>query len=136
VINTLTQKGDRVELFESTKPIYLQIMDLIKKEIATGKLPPGSQMASVRELAMQYQVNPNTVQRALSELEREGLVKSDRTIGRFINDQNEMVKALKNQMIEEVIGDFIKKTSELNIKENEICSLIENYLSREERKDD
>jgi DNA-binding transcriptional regulator YhcF (GntR family) len=125
-----------VELFESTKPIYLQIMDLIKKEIATGKLPPGSQMASVRELAMQYQVNPNTVQRALSELEREGLVKSDRTIGRFINDQGEMVKALKNQMIEEVIGDFIKKTSELNIKENEICSLIENYLSREERKDD
>ena len=125
-----------MELFESTKPIYLQIMDLIKKEIATGKLPPGSQMASVRELAMQYQVNPNTVQRALSELEREGLVKSDRTIGRFINDQNEMVKALKNQMIEEVIGDFIKKTSELNIEENEICSLIENYLSREERKDD
>ena len=125
-----------MELFESTKPIYLQIMDLIKKEIATGKLPPGSQMASVRELALQYQVNPNTVQRALSELEREGLVKSDRTIGRFINDQNEMVKALKNQMIEEVIGDFIKKTSELNIEENEICSLIENYLSREERKDD
>lgn len=125
-----------MELFESTKPIYLQIMDLIKKEIATGKLPPGSQMASVRELAMQYQVNPNTVQRALSELEREGLVKSDRTIGRFINDQNEMVKALKNQMIEEVIGDFIKKTSELNIEENEICSLIENYLSREERNND
>jgi DNA-binding transcriptional regulator YhcF (GntR family) len=125
-----------MELFESTKPIYLQIMDLIKKEIATGKLPPGSQMASVRELAMQYQVNPNTVQRALSELEREGLVKSDRTIGRFINDQGEMVKALKNQMIEEVIGDFIKKTSELNIEENEICSLIENYLSREERNND
>jgi DNA-binding transcriptional regulator YhcF (GntR family) len=72
----------------------------------------------------------------LSELEREGLVKSDRTIGRFINDQGEMVKTLKNQMIEEVIGDFIKKTSELNIEENEICSLIENYLSREERKDD
>jgi GntR family transcriptional regulator len=132
----MIQKGDRMELFESTKPIYLQIMDLIKKEIATGKLPPGSQMASVRELAMQYQVNPNTVQRALSELEREGLVKSDRTIGRFINDQGEMVKTLKNQMIEEVIGDFIKKTSELNIEENEICSLIENYLSREERKDD
>ncbi|PKM65003.1 MAG: GntR family transcriptional regulator, partial [Firmicutes bacterium HGW-Firmicutes-19] len=96
----MIQKGDRMELFESTKPIYLQIMDLIKKEIATGKLPPGSQMASFRELAMQYQVNPNTVQRALSELEREGLVKSDRTIGRFINDQGEMVKTLKNQMIE------------------------------------
>jgi DNA-binding transcriptional regulator YhcF (GntR family) len=47
-----------------------------------------------------------------------------------------MVKALKNQMIEEVIGDFIKKTSELNIEENEICSLIENYLSREERNND
>jgi GntR family transcriptional regulator len=125
-----------MELFESTKPIYLQIMELIKKEIATGKLPPGSQMASVRELAMQYQVNPNTVQRALSELEREGLVKSDRTIGRFINDQSEMIESLKHQMIEDVIEDFIKKTSELNIEENEICSLIENYLSREERKDD
>jgi GntR family transcriptional regulator len=125
-----------MELFESTKPIYLQIMDLIKKEIATGKLPPGSQMASVRELAMQYQVNPNTVQRALSELEREGLVKSDRTIGRFINDQSDMIKALKNQMIEEVIGEFVKKVGELNIEEKAICSLIERYLSREERKDD
>jgi GntR family transcriptional regulator len=125
-----------MELFESTKPIYLQIMDLIKKEIATGKLPPGSQMASVRELAMQYQVNPNTVQRALSELEREGLVKSDRTIGRFINDQSDMIEALKNQMIEEVIGEFVKKVGELNIEEEAICSLIERYLSREERKDD
>ena len=125
-----------MELFESTKPIYLQIMDLIKKEIAIGKLPPGSQMASVRELAMQYQVNPNTVQRALSELEREGLVKSDRTVGRFINDQSDMVEALKNQMIEDVIGDFIKKVKELNIDEKAICSLIERYLSREERKDD
>lgn len=125
-----------MELFESTKPIYLQIMDLIKKEIATGKLPPGGQMASVRELAMQYQVNPNTVQRALSELEREGLVKSDRTIGRFINDQSDMIEALKNQMIEEVIGEFVKKVGELNIEEKAICSLIERYLSREERKDD
>jgi GntR family transcriptional regulator len=125
-----------MELFESTKPIYLQIMDLIKKEIATGKLPPGSQMASVRELAMQYQVNPNTVQRALSELEREGLVKSDRTIGRFINDKSDMIEALKNQMIEEVIGEFVKKVGELNIEEKAICSLIERYLSREERKDD
>lgn len=125
-----------MELFESTKPIYLQIMDLIKKEIATGKLPPGGQMASVRELAMQYQVNPNTVQRALSELEREGLVKSDRTVGRFINDQSEMVESLKDQMIEEVIGEFVKKVRELNIEEKAICSLIERYLSREERKDD
>lgn len=125
-----------MELFESTKPIYLQIMDLIKKEIAIGKLPPGSQMTSVRELAMQYQVNPNTVQRALSELEREGLVKSDRTVGRFINDQGDMVLMLRKQMIDEVIGDFVKKTVELNIKENQICSLIERYLSREERKDD
>jgi len=125
-----------MELFESTKPIYLQIMDLIKKEIATGKLPPGGQMASVRELAMQYQVNPNTVQRALSELEREGLVKSDRTIGRFINDQSEMVEALRNQMIEEVIIEFIKKVKELNMGTDQLCPLIERYLSREERKDD
>lgn len=125
-----------MELFESTKPIYLQIMDLIKKEIATGKLPPGGQMASVRELAMQYQVNPNTVQRALSELEREGLVKSDRTIGRFINDQSEMVEALRNQMIEEVIVEFIKKVKELNMGTDQLCPLIERYLSREERKDD
>lgn len=125
-----------MEIFESTKPIYLQIMELIKKEIAIGKLPPGSQMASVRELAMQYQVNPNTVQRALSELEREGLVKSDRTIGRFINDQNELVMTLRQQLIDEVIGDFVKKVNELNIDSNQICPLIENYFKKEERNDD
>lgn len=125
-----------MDIFESTKPIYLQIMDLIKKEIATGKLPPGSQMASVRELAMQYQVNPNTVQRALSELEREGLVRSDRTVGRFVSDQSDTVNLLKEQLVDEVIGDFIKKVKELSIDTDDVCPLIRQYLLREESKHD
>ncbi len=122
-----------MDIFESTKPIYLQIMDLIKKEIATGKLPPGSQMASVRELAMKYQVNPNTVQRALSELEREGLVRSDRTIGRFVSEQSDTVTLLKDQLLNEVIGEFIKKVKELSIEPDDVCQLIKKYLLREEK---
>ncbi len=122
-----------MDIFESTKPIYLQIMDLIKKEIATGKLPPGSQMTSVRELAMKYQVNPNTVQRALSELEREGLVRSDRTIGRFVSEQSDTVTLLKDQLLDEVIGEFIKKVKELSIEPDDVCPLIKKYLLREEK---
>ena len=70
--------------FDSNMPIYLQIMDEIKRWIVTDIYQPSQKIPSVRELAVEFGVNPNTVQRALSELERSGLVASERTAGRFI----------------------------------------------------
>ena len=73
------------------RPIYLQLMDTITLAITSGALPAGSRLPSVRELAAQAGVNPNTMQRALSELERSGLLYSQRTAGRFVTDQFEII---------------------------------------------
>lgn len=81
--------------FKDNVPIYLQIMQDIKKQIAAGKLHEKDKVSSVRELALYYGVNPNTVQKALSELEREGLMKSERTLGRFISIDDEKIKDIK-----------------------------------------
>ena len=81
--------------FKDNVPIYLQIMQDIKKQIAAGKLHEKDKVSSVRELALYYGVNPNTVQKALSELEREGLMKSERTLGRFISIDDEKIKKHK-----------------------------------------
>ena len=78
--------------FDTNLPIYLQIMTEIKRLIITGTYKPSQKIPSVRELAIDYGVNPNTVQRALSELEREGLVASERTSGRFKFCQRDLVR--------------------------------------------
>ena len=72
--------------FNDGAPIYLQIVNTLKRNIASGAYPPGSRLPSVRDLALEAGVNPNTMQRALSELERSGLVNSQRTAGRFITE--------------------------------------------------
>ena len=81
--------------FDSKMPIYLQIMDEIKRWIVTDVYQPSQKIPSVRKLAVEFGVNPNTVQRALSELERSGLVASERTSGRFICNDTEMIRKLK-----------------------------------------
>ena len=105
--------------FTSTQPIYLQIMDLIQREIFSTRLKPLDQLPSVRELALRYQVNPNTVQRALSELERIGLVKSDRTIGRFVCDTPELIKALRQTIIQDHVNQLTRILIELEVSDTE-----------------
>ena len=77
--------------YDENVPIYLQIMDRMKRRILTGDWQPGDRIPAVRDLAMAYGVNPNTMQRALSELEREGLLFSERTTGRFITRNSELI---------------------------------------------
>ena len=77
-------------------PIYVQIMNSVKEAIAAGELRPSDRVPSVRELARDFEVNPNTMQRALNELEREGLLVSERTSGRFVTADRELIEQLKN----------------------------------------
>ena len=90
--------------FRNDLPIYSQLVDKIKLAIVSGALPPGERLASVRDLATEAGVNPNTMQRALQELEREGLVFSQRTAGRFVTEDitviDEIKKALAKGQIE------------------------------------
>ena len=113
-----------MDQFQSTQPIYLQIMEMIKKEIVTEKLLPQQQLPTVRDLALQYQVNPNTVQRALSELERLSLVKSDRTVGRFVSDDLDLIQSLKQQMIMEKVETFVDEIEQLKVSKDESINYI------------
>ena len=81
--------------YNTYTPIYLQIMQNIKHAIVSGNWPPGGRVPPVRDLAASYQVNPNTMQRALTELEREGLVYSERTAGRFVTGDTGRIAGLR-----------------------------------------
>jgi GntR family transcriptional regulator len=120
-----------METFYNEKPIYIQIMDKIKKDIVAKKLTLGSPIASVRELALTYQVNPNTVQRALSECEKEGLLKSDRTSGRYVSADEEMVKALKETLLTQWVSDLVRQCQDIGLDEHHVCELIKKIYEKE-----
>ena len=83
---------------DSDRPIFIQIVERIQMEIISGKYSPGDKLPSVRDLAAVAAVNPNTMQKALTELERTGLVYSQRTSGRFITEDAKMIEELKNNL--------------------------------------
>lgn len=114
--------------FEANIPIYLQIMDDFKKLIISGKYQPADKVPSVRDLALEYGVNPNTVQRALSELERLHLVKSERTAGRFITEDKEIIEDLKLQFIKNKVDGFIRDLKELNFTDKDIIQHVERSI--------
>ena len=93
--------------FNDDTPIYLQIMEHFKTEIASGGLKAGDKIPPVRELALEAGVNPNTMQKALSELEREGLLESQRTSGRFVAEAAISPEKLKNNLADGLMEDFL-----------------------------
>lgn len=113
-----------MDQFQSTQPIYLQIMERVKSDIVAKHLISMQQLPTVRDLALQYQVNPNTVQRAYSELERLGLVKSDRTIGRFVTDDLGLINHLKHEMIKEKVNHLVKDLKHLNVNQDEAVDFV------------
>lgn len=111
--------------FNANIPIYVQIIDDFKKRVISGEYGPSDKILSVRDLAMEYGVNPNTVQKALSELERFALVKSVRTSGRYITEDINIIQELKDQFIKEKVQTFIADLKGLNITDDEIIRQIE-----------
>lgn len=116
---------------DNDRPIYLQIMEKIQHDIIAGIYGPGDKLPSVRELALDASVNPNTMQKALSELERNGLVYSKRTSGRFITEDEEMLKKLKSETATEHIREFLKKMEQLGLNDHEILDLVQKTLKEE-----
>ena len=110
--------------FNDKMPIYLQIMDLIKMDIVTGKLKSKDKLPSVREMAMNLNVNPNTLQRSYQELERLGIVYTQRGTGTFVEERGNMVDDLKNEMAKEVIDSFILRMKSLGFTTNEIIKSV------------
>lgn len=109
----------------SDRPIYAQILEVIQLRIIVGQYKPGEKIPSVRELAAEAGVNPNTMQKALSELERSGIVMAQRTSGRIVTEDMEMIKQTRNLLAKEQVEAFIGKMKELGFNKEEIMALLE-----------
>ncbi len=113
---------------DSDRPIFIQIIEKIQMDIISGQYAPGDKLPSVRELAMQASVNPNTMQKALSELERTGLVYAKRTSGRYITEDTTMITNLKTTLAKDIVAQFLDNMQRLGIQEEDVISLISEFI--------
>ena len=111
--------------FTSDKPVYLQIADRLTKSVLSGEYKPGEQIPSVRQLALEAAVNPNTVQHAFSELENNGLIISKNTVGRFVTDDVAIVEECRNEMAKNIVKDFLKNMNQLSITPEQAIHILE-----------
>ena len=113
--------------FNNNTPIYLQIMDHIMLSIAVGEYKAGDKLLPVRELAAEAEVNPNTMQKALSELERDGLLYSQRTSGRFVTDDAEKITALRKNLATGHMEYFLNKMGELGFSKEAAIEALRDF---------
>ena len=117
---------------DSSRPIYLQIIERVQMDIITGRYQPGDKLPSVRDLAQEAAVNPNTMQKALSELERSGLIYSQRTSGRFITEDKELIHQMKKELAAAEVSAFVAHMKQLGITPEEIRLLLAETIEEEE----
>ena len=117
--------------FSNSAPIYAQLIEQIKMAIVSGEFPAGERLPSVRELAAETGVNPNTMQRAMAELERDGLVYSQRTAGRFVTEDGETIAAARRDLARRHLEEFISAMTGLGYEKQEIESLLRQELEKE-----
>lgn len=109
---------------DSSRPIYLQIIERVQMDVITGRYQPGDKLPSVRDLAQEAAVNPNTMQKALSELERSGLIYSQRTSGRFITEDKELIHQMQKELAAAEVSAFVAHMKQLGITPEEIRQLL------------
>lgn len=115
-------------ILDSDRPIYAQLVERIQMQIVSGQYPPGGKLPSVRELAAEAAVNPNTMQKAFAELERSGLIITQRTNGRIVTEDTEMINDIRQNLAKEHLNLFIAKMQELGFTKEQIIAFIENAV--------
>lgn len=118
--------------FAGDRPLYQQIMALIRGAILRGELPPGGKIPSVRDLAAEAQVNPNTMQRAMTELEREGLLVSGGTSGRTITENSEILEQMRDGALRELAQECAEKFMVFGITPTQAAQLLLNLEKERE----
>lgn len=113
--------------FKEGIPIYTQIIDKVKISIASGLYEPGAKLPAVRDMALEAGVNPNTMQKAFAQLEREGLLYSVRTSGRFITEEKEVLDNLKKSLSREYINELFDSLSRLGMSREEIVEAVKQW---------
>lgn len=114
--------------FDNERPIYSQILEIIQMQIVSGQYGPGDKLPSVRELAANANVNPNTMQKAFAALEQSGLICTQRTSGRTVTEDIGIIKAVQKDLAGSHITQFIKKMNELGFTKEEIKNLLESAI--------
>jgi len=110
--------------FNENLPIYIQIMNIIKRKIIKGELKGGNKLPSVRDLSTELKVNPNTIQRAYQELERENLVYTQRGMGTFVTEDENIIRDLKKSMASNLVNNFIEDMKSLGFSLEDIMMII------------
>ena len=116
---------------KSDRPIYTQLVEQIQLMVVSGVFPAGGKLPSVRDLAAQASVNPNTMQRALSQLERDGLLFSQRTSGRFVTEDVRKIMKTKNSLAEGLIRDFMRQMTRLGFDGDQTVELLSRMTKEE-----
>ena len=122
-------------VFENDQPIYTQLVDQIKFAIVSGELPPGARMPAVRELSLEAGVNPNTMQRALQQLEREGLVYAQRSAGRFVTEDTAVIDRARERLAAEHVRRYREAMRSLGFTGKEMIALLESGGEEKENGD-
>jgi len=115
-------------VFDESKPIYIQIMDMIKQRICAGQLSMGEKLPSVRDMAGELKVNPNTVQRAYQELEREEMVFTQRGMGTFVSEDKDKIDTVRDELASRLVQQFVEGMFGLGFEEEQIKRCVEAYL--------
>lgn len=115
------------------RPLYAQLIEQIELKICAGVYPSGSRLPSVRELAREASVNPNTMQRALAGLEESGLLYTQRTSGRFVTEDRELVKRVKHRLVREHTWAFLEKMLRLGFDHEEIMAALSMIMKESEK---
>ena len=118
--------------FRNDIPIYTQLVEQIKQRIVSGVFAPGQRLPAVREFALDAGVNPNTMQRALAELERDGLVYSQRTAGRFVTENADLIRQLREELARQQLRQFFRNMAELGYDADEIAAWVNRAVTEEE----
>ena len=118
------------EQFDASRPIYAQLVERLKARILAGTYPPGGHLDSVRDLAAAAGVNPNTMQRALAQLESEGLVRTERTSGRYVTEDTNLIEQLR-AAAHDIAADFLEKMRSIGYTPEKAAALLEHWDTEE-----
>lgn len=124
------------EQFDSSRPIYAQLVERLKARILAGTYPPGGHLDSVRDLAAAAGVNPNTMQRALAQLEAEGLVRTERTNGRFVTEDTTLIEKLRATAAREIAEEFVEKMHSIGYTPEQAAQLLAGWGKKERGEDE
>lgn len=120
--------------FKSNIPIYIQVIQDIERKMITGELPLGSKLPSSRELALLYQINPNTAARVYNEMETMELSFTKRGIGTFVTEDAERISRIKQELVSEKFHDFVRSIADLGIGSEELQNMVKEYYEKREER--